>query len=205
MRPMETGDTRLHPLPNDSGERKLWLDYLKGLNDRRLQSARNSGLTNYALVALLGAALFWSIQRLPWLLSIPGAVHASMVSFVFAANAVLYCLLSYILLLYYCVGEIENRVRPEPQRRIQNTLLGITSLARMAFTLFQLWAGIRLMFPSRFTKWSVLGFGLWWALNIAYSIAKGAKTLRRALKSKIALPHFTVSEIDPNIPLPLAV
>jgi hypothetical protein len=57
--------------PESFDERKLWFDYVKTLNERRLHSAQKSGLTAYGLLVLLGGLLYKFVPQVPLFLATP--------------------------------------------------------------------------------------------------------------------------------------
>jgi hypothetical protein len=69
--------------PSGESERKLWLEYIRSLNDRHLRSRGISGATSWALLGVLAAILYRSIPHLPAFLADPNNLKNSWVLFVF--------------------------------------------------------------------------------------------------------------------------
>jgi hypothetical protein len=67
---------------NDNEERKLWFEYIKTLNERRLQSSQRSGVTTYVLVATLIGLLYRFGPDVPQFVTQPDKVRAAVTSFV---------------------------------------------------------------------------------------------------------------------------
>src|ERR1041385_2269813 len=62
---------------SENEQKKIWFDYIKTLNERRLQSALRSGLTTYLLVAVLAGMAYKFVPLLPAFLKAPGSVRAT--------------------------------------------------------------------------------------------------------------------------------
>jgi hypothetical protein len=199
---METSrDPKVPGVANNSDsieERKLWLDYLRSLNERRLQATQRSGWTNRVLLAVLAGLLYQFVPRLPMLFATTGAVAASLVSIMLATDALAYFLLADALLLYYCAGGTEHRVMPEPRRRSANVTMWIFLPLGTAFSILQVWIGVSSDLPSHFVKWSVVILGVWWGLNLLWGAKKQIHAARRARVQRIPLPQFTASIFSPD-------
>ncbi len=183
-------------LPAD--DRKLWLDYLKSLNERRLQASRNSGLTSYVLLAVLGGMLYQFIPRVPSIIGNVPHFSATQVVLALEANVLLNAWITIALLVYYCAGGIEHRVAPETKRRMAIVLRLLIILVMGGLAIFQTWVGITANFPSHFVKWTVLILGFWTAANLILGARKQYKAAQRARAQKIPVPVFTASMFAPN-------
>ncbi len=179
-------------------ERKLWLEYLKSLNQRRLQSAQRSGLTSYALLATLAGLLYKFTPSVPKFLAAHDKLHASFVIFVLEADALIFFLSFLGSLLQYCTIEWERRAIPETKKRIGFIASGVVYSSILALASFQAWVGSRLDFPNRFVKWSVIIIA---ALLVAQVLVPGiqeTQKIRRARKHKIPAPRFTSTPLVPG-------
>lgn len=183
---------------NPAEERKLWADYIRSLNERRLQAAQRSGWTNHVLLGVLAGLLYQFVPRLPQFLANPGSVTTALVTAVLMTDALAYFVLGYFLLVYYCIGGIEHRVLPESRRRATNILLGAVLSAGAGFSILQIWISLTFPFSSSFVKWSMLSLGVWWAINLAQGCVKQIRAVHRAQLHKIPLPRFTASVFSPN-------
>ncbi len=176
-------ENNLNQTPSSAGtapptdDRKLWLDYLKSLNERRLQASRNSGLTSYVLLAVLGGMLYQFIPRVPKIIANAADFTASQVVLALEANA---------------------RVAPETKRRILIVWRWLSTLILSVLVMFQIWVGTTANFPTRFVKWTVLILGLWLAANLILAVRKQYKAIQRARAQKIPEPVFTASLFAPN-------
>src|SRR5258706_9888938 len=63
-----------------SDERKLWFDYIKTLNERRLHSAQRSGLTAYGMLVVLAGLLYKFFPEVPHFVATPGIMRVSMIT-----------------------------------------------------------------------------------------------------------------------------
>ena len=179
-------------------ERKLWLDYLRSLNERRLQAAQRSGWTNRVLLAILAGLLYRFVPQAPEVVKNAPEFSASLVTITLATDAVAYLLIALVFLFYYCAGGVEHRVMPEPKRRSSNIILWTSLILAITFSLFQVLVGLRVQFPSRFVRWSVISLGVWWALNVLWGLKKQVQVVRRARAQKMPVPRFTASTLAPN-------
>jgi hypothetical protein len=129
-------------------ERKLWLDYLKAINDRRLQSSQRSGLTSYVLLAVLGGLLYQFVPKLPKFLAAADYISAGIITTALEANAAIYLFIAYCLLIYYCAGGTEHRIMPEQQRRTATITQWTTLFFGLSFSVFQLYIGNQAKFSQ---------------------------------------------------------
>lgn len=177
--------------------RSLWLDYLGTLNDRELHSRRASGATTWALLAVAAAIVYRCVQRLPDFLAIPRAMESGGVVFLLQLDASLYICFALFLVLYYMRGRPEGRVLPELQKRARWVQDWIVIMSMLAIVTAHFWVATKLSGPV-FVRGTLVGIGLWWALNITAAITSRVRKILKAKKYRIPLPVFSATWIPPT-------
>ena len=201
--PAQMADTTADGKPNvdekDSpGQVRLWVEYVRSQNERRLQSHQRSGLTNYALAAVLAGLLYRFVPQVPRFVASPEFFGPSLVIFAVEVDAAFYLLCAYGILIYFCSGVGENRIQPQARRRVNDVVRWAIVLVGFAIGLFHIWIGVWLAYPSDFVKWAVIGLGFWWLANMFLATRNEIRTIRRARRHKILRPRFTAMTFPPN-------
>src|ERR1039458_2267651 len=122
------------PSRSDIEEKKIWLGYIKTLNERRLQSAQRSGFTTYLLLVVLGGIAYRFIPRLPLFVKTPGSVSAAATFFLLQTDLIFFAAIILSVFTAYCVGDIEFRLIPEHRRRLTQISLAAVLIAMMMFS-----------------------------------------------------------------------
>jgi len=186
------------PAPQEA-ERKLWLDYLAKLNDREIQSARASGFTTWALLAVAAAIVYRSVPQLPRFLSTANALKESAVIFLLEANAVLFFAVGFSLLVYYCAGETETRLYSEIGRRVFRVEFWTLLLMMLGLAIVHFAVATELA-SFDFVWWTLVGLGTFWGANIAFDIQRWVRIAAEAKKHKIPVPLFSSVLVSPHKP-----
>jgi hypothetical protein len=173
-----------------SDERDQWLTYLAQLNNRSLSQEGKSGATTWVLVGVLGAIVYKSVPLIPWFLGMPGYLRASYTLFLLISN-VLLTLMTVLIGLVRYLGAPQRRLMTDRSRNQQFIFTYV-----LAFPLWfllacaQLWVGFACS-DSLFVRGSLIGFGLWWLINLSVGILKAAKKHWHARTKKLNLPKFS--------------
>jgi hypothetical protein len=176
---------------SDEKERRLWFDYLKSINDQRLQTNRSTGFTTYALLGVLAGLLYSFVPRIPDLCARPGALDASLISTVLSGDLIFFFSAVYFAFLAYCQGNEPARALPATKGRAMGFLLWVTTLIGSAFGGFHWWLALTVSLPNRFVKYSIAGIGTWWFVAMLGWLAVFDWSTRRsrALKIRPLMPH----------------
>lgn len=183
---------------SDAEERKLWLDYIARLHDRRSRSNGSSGATSWALLGVLVAIFYKAVPQLPTFLADPNNLKNTLVSFGLEVDiAFLFSVTYFHVLAFYQVG-IGATSPPERGRRLLWILNATTLLFQLVLTLSHLIPALgSLAQPTRVT-WLLLGMGVFWASNFYLLMKRDIIRLRHARKYKIPVPWFFGSEVNTN-------
>lgn len=175
-----------------SDERKLWFDYIKTLNERRLQSAQRSGVTVYGLIVVLAAILYKFVPQVPQFLATPGIVRVTIVTLGLGLPVVGWYFAAFASVLFYCLGAIENRATPESLERVAlvlAVLAGGVGLLLAGFEILLVFAGT--IFPVA-TRVLIVAYVVWLLANIGAPIWYLRKRWAGPLAKQIglAIPRF---------------
>lgn len=179
----------------DSDERKLWLDYLKTLNDRRLQSRQRSGLTNYVLLALLAGIVATFLPKACPFLKAGNNMETSLTVFLLETDAVIYLAFAVVTVLYYVSGRLESRIAPESETRLNQIRYWTAISLLLLLALLHLGNGIR---KQGFVRWAVLSMSLWFGVNVFLALRKTVQKIAKAKRYKIPVPQFRFVKIQQN-------
>lgn len=174
------------------GDRKLWFDYLCKLNDRAMSSKRESGATNWVLVAAAVAILYKCVPLLPWFLSIHGAFQASLVALLLEMDVVAFAGSAFVFVAHYAIGDPAARLLPEATKRARSVVMTIVRTMTLLLAALQLWTGIVFAGPV-FVKWTLCGFGVLLLVNVVHGIVQEVRQTRKAGRKKTTFPEFGVS------------
>jgi hypothetical protein len=185
------------PKPNDSDERKLWFDYIKTLNERQLQNAQRTGITNYVLAATLFGLVYRFGPQAPQFLIDHDKVGLSAILFVF--EAVLFISISRILLslLAYCRGASEFRAQPASHDAASRVLFGIFTVIAIAFAYLAIEVARSSPNLSRFGKWFLYIYAANLVLDGAYPLFHYIRPPKKA--GSLRTPRFPLFRISPGI------
>lgn len=186
------------PTSSHDAQRRLWFEYLAKLNDRELQSARASGFTPWALLAVVAAIVYKGVPQIPFFLSIPGALTATLVILVLEANVLVCCLTAFVLCpIYYCATGIRARLLTEQRRRAHRVTTWTLRVSVATAILAHFLASAHLSKPT-FVRWVLVGLGAWWSVNLLIGIVKDIRKTREAKKHQLVVPTFDVSRVGPD-------
>jgi len=190
---------------DDDRQKKLWFDYVKTLNERHLQAAQRSGVTNYLLFAVLAGLVFRYIPRLPSFLQTPAHLRAAVIFLVLQIDLLAFARVTLSVISLYCVQGIEYRAFPEHRRRVTQMMLGllIFLMAGLATAHIVILWGINP--TSQWIRRGLILFGTYWLLNTGLYVGKEAIKIQKSLKHKVPIPRFSALLHDPNnLPISLA-
>jgi hypothetical protein len=177
--------------PNE--ERKLWIDYIRSLDERQRQRMQRSGWTSYVLITVLAGLLYQFAGRLPNLLHTSGMVSASIVCSTLLLDLLIYLSVAYFELYVYSAHGFEFRVAPEQTRRISEITRWSLLVLVFGLGIIHLLLGVRFHFSVRFVKWSFVALGIWWVSDSAGKMAIRVREIRKARKQKFPIPRFTTN------------
>jgi hypothetical protein len=190
----------LSPSSSDREQKKLWFDYIRTLNERRLQSAQRSGFTTYLLLAALAGIAYRFIPRLPSFLRIPGNGGAATAFFLLEIDLLCFGRIAASVLAVYCAQGMEYRIIPEHRRRVTQIGTVILILLNAILALAHVLTIWRFSFTS--SPWTQRGLtvlGLYWILNVGALIWKEARKIKKSLAHKIPIPRFHAMQFEPNL------
>jgi hypothetical protein len=184
---------------DDDRQKKLWFDYVKTLNERHLQAAQRSGVTNYLLVTALAALLFRYLPHLSYFLQSPDYPKGAVIFFVLQTDFFAFVALALITVSLYCAQGIEHRVFPEHRRRVSQIILGVmlvltTSLAVAHVSI--LW---RISPASQWVRRGLILLATYWLLNTGVVAGKEGIKIRKSLKHKVPIPRFSAPLLEPTL------
>jgi hypothetical protein len=171
-------------------ERKLWFDYVKTLNERRLASAQRSGLTAYGLLVLLAGLLYKFIPQIPPFIATPGLLRVGVITLALELVVLTWYVATFGMLFLYCAEEIENRATPESFARVEFIVEGIfmgAGLGLTISTIILLLGGVRLPLATRML---MVIFVLWLGGNIGFLISRKRARTVQAAKIGLPIPRF---------------
>lgn len=191
--------TGFGPSSSDREQKKIWFDYIRTLNERRLQSAQRSGFTTYLLLAALAGIAYRFIPRLPSFLKTPGSVRAAATFFLLEIDLLCFAGYALFVLAAYCAEGMEYRIIPEHRRR--TTQIGIAILIVLMATLavahvLIIW---RFSVASPWVRRGLTVLGLYWISNVISVIWKEARKIKKSLANKVLIPRFSALEFEPNL------
>lgn len=186
----------VEPLFNE--ERKLWLDYLRSLNDQRAQAAQRTGLTSYGLLAIEAGLLYRYVPRVPALLAEPRVFDSSLIVLGLEFSILFFFIAAHVFLLAYCGLDREHRVLPEAKGRIGSIGSLLIILVWVGLGMFQLWTGIRMANPDMVVKGWLITSGVIWILLTTVRIASIIVIYRKVKAYKIPWRHFSSKGLKPD-------
>jgi hypothetical protein len=192
-------DANLGPSTHNRDEQKLWFDYIRTLNERRLQSAQRSGFTTYLLLAALAGIAYRFVPRLPLFLKASEDVRAAITIFLLEADLFCFSLVTLFVLANYCSEGTENRIIPEHRRRVTQVGLAILIILMAAFALAHIMSAWRFSFASLWVRRGLILLGLYWIANVTYAILKETRKIRESVVNKVPIPRFSASRSEPNL------
>jgi hypothetical protein len=187
------------PSSSDIEEKKIWLDYIKTLNERRLQSAQRTGFTTYLLLAVLGGIAYRFIPRLPLFVRTPGSVNAAATFFLLQTDLIVFAALILCVLTAYCVGDIEFRLIPEHRRRLTQISLAAVSIVMMMLSFAHILVASRNSFTSPWVRRGLITLGLYWIVSSIAAVWKEVGKIIKSRKNDVPIPRFSVLEFEPNL------
>jgi hypothetical protein len=181
---------------SEESQRKLWIEYIRRLGDRHTASIGGSGASTWALFGVLAAILYTCLPQVPSFLASPKNWKNQLVLLTIGTDMVMFFVLAYVLLVYYCMGGMEGRALTESNRRFRSVYyLGIIFLEAALATAHLFAAGVA---DARgfVLRGVVLLFGLFWALEAILKVRNLLRNIRRARKHHIPLPWFAGVAVD---------
>jgi hypothetical protein len=177
---------------SNDAERKLWFDYLAKLNDRELQSARASGFTPWALLAVVAATVYAAAPKIPSFVSTPGAVTTSLVTLALETDVLFFEGLFILSLMAYCAPRVHSRLAPERSERASSIVILtgrilITALAAAHFVAAFKFTGTAIV------RWMLVILGVWWLYNLHLGVRTGLRSAREAKKLGPPAVSFSVT------------
>jgi hypothetical protein len=170
-------------------ERRLWFDFVSRLNERNLEASTRSGATNWVLFGVVVAIVYRCVPRIPSFLSNPEYISATRTIFFLELNAAFAFGSLLVGLVLYSVGLSEKRLKPERARRANQTFVYVFGFAWGSLAVAQVWSGFKIV-GFRFVKWTLIGFGLFWFVNIVAGIVKPIRKHGKEKERKVRLPEF---------------
>jgi len=190
------------PKPNDNDERRLWFDYIRTLNERRLQASQRSGVTTYVLVATLIGLSYRFGPEIPQFVAQPGNVRAGIAIFVLVTVVIFSFLGTVAAVEMFCAGESEFRATPKSSEALIPFLYGAFALLGGAFICLDVWVAISTFSQTTSAKLFLLTNGLWPAANIAYPTIRYRQLTKKAKNIKNPLPKFSPFRLPRGASLP---
>jgi hypothetical protein len=178
------------PQPTDNDERRLWFDYIKAVNERRLQSTQRSGITSYVLLATLVGLFYRFGPAVPEFFTQSGKVRAAVAIFVLLTVILLGFSIGMAALEIFCAGEGEFRATPKSAETLIPFFVGVGSFCGAVVILLEVWVAISTFSQMKFAKVVVITNAVWLAVNIIYPIARYRQLARKAKNIKNPLPRF---------------
>jgi hypothetical protein len=124
-------------------ERKLWFDYIAKLNDRSIQTARESGATNWVLLGVAVAILYKSVPQLPQWLSTSNALRSTLTVLVLEIDAFTFFAVAFVFLALFSAGGVASRLWPKVTERLHQITVWATEVALVILAVSGFWLAIR--------------------------------------------------------------
>ncbi len=181
---------------SEESQRKLWIEYIRRLGDRHAASIGRSGASTWALFGVLAAILYTCLPQIPSFLASPKNWRNQLVLLTVATDMVMFFVVAYALLVYYCMGGMEGRALPEFNRRFQSVAyLAIISLELVLATAHLFAVGLADVRGFVFRS-VVLLFGFLWTLEVILKLRNLLRNIQRARKYHVPLPWFAGTAVD---------
>lgn len=180
-------------------DRKLWLDYLSKLTDRRSQETKESGATTWVLFGVAVAIVYKAVPRIPDVLSIPGMARTISSTLLLEFNAAFSIAVVLASLASYVLGDIETRLLPKSTERLHKVAIVSVTGVEFLVGVLQLLAS-RWVTGAPWGKWALLVFGGFYLINSCAGVIRPIKTSRKAKSRGVPAPRFHVATLIRPIP-----
>jgi hypothetical protein len=187
------------PSSSDREQKKIWFDYIRTLNERRLQSAQRSGFTTYLLLAALAGVAYRFIPRLPSFLKIPGSARAATTFFLLEADLFCFVGLALLAIAAYCREGTEYRIFPEHRRRVTQIGLVIIIVLMATFAVAHVLVVWRFSPASSWVRRGLAVLGLYWVSNVISVSWKEVSKIKKSIANKVPIPRFSALAFEPNL------
>jgi hypothetical protein len=171
----------------DAG-RKLWFDYVAKLNDRNLDEKHKAGATSWVLLGIAAAMLYKSVPLIPGFLAVQDNLRIAVPIFFLELEVAILLLFAFAGLALYPLKR-QRRILPERLRRLRLLQNYAVIVVWAPLVGWQLYIGIRFVGP-RFVRDVLIGYGLFWAANLVYSVFKKFRKHRKTKTTKLQIPEF---------------
>lgn len=187
------------PSSSDKEDKKIWFDYIKTLNERRLQSAQRSGFSSYLLLVALAGIAYRFVPRLPSFMKTPGGVKEAAAFFLLETDFLYFALLVLATLTAYCAEGTENRIIPEHRRRVAQIFIAVAIVFVATLAVGHILVVWRFSPSNLWVRRGLTLFGFYWILNIFVVVWKEVSKIRKSLANKIPIPRFTALQFEPTL------
>lgn len=187
------------PSSSEGEQKKIWFDYIRTLNERRLQSAQRSGFTTYLLLAALVGLAYRFVPRLPSFLNTPGSVRAATAFFLLQADLLCFAGMALVVLASYCAEGTEFRIVPEHRRRATQIGLATLILLMASFAIVHVLVVWRFSPASPWVRGGLTVLGLYWISNSISVTWKESRKVRKSRANKVPIPRFSALQFEPTL------
>jgi hypothetical protein len=189
----------LGPLSDEREQKRLWLDYIKTLNERRLQSAQRSGFTTYLVLAALAGVAYRFIPKLPSFLEIPGSVRSASTFLMLETDILFFAAGVLAMIATYCNQGMETRVIPEHRRRVTQFAVIILIFLVAVIAAGHLLVVWRLAPSSPWVRRGLITLCVFWFANLLAVTWKEIRMIRKSVANRVPIPRFSALEIEPTL------
>jgi hypothetical protein len=172
------------------GERRLWFDYIAKLNDRSIQTNRESGATNWVLLGVAVAIVYKSVPQLSYVLSTSEVLKSALEILLLEINALIFFGIAIFLLVYFSAGKNDRRLVPTTHAPVQQILRWFGIVAFITLTVAGVWLSIIFGVRPTWVRWVLAVSSVWWGLNISLALKKMFRTSQAAKKLGVPVPRF---------------
>jgi hypothetical protein len=179
---------------SDAAERRLWLDYIARLNDRRLRTTGSSGATSWALLLALIAVLYKTVPQLPVFLADANNLKNCIVFLVLEFDAAFFFIASYAYLLSFYQGGSPAISLSEQFKRLRWITVFAVLIVQIVLVIGHLMAARILPARSNRITWLLLFMGVFWAANCCLLAIREMRRIRTARRYGVPVPLFAGSQ-----------